>query len=220
MHYYIDGYNLLFKLSHPAILQAARERLIEDLNQKAALLNLNATLVFDSTFQLSEASRSHFYHLEILFTAHGETADEHIIDIIKNLRSKGQATVITSDKHLASTIRHLGALTEGVDAFTQRINKSFKKKIHKPKKETPLLVSPAPTPDEVKEEVPSDPYERLFEARYQELLLKEPIRTPKPEIISKKKKRSLFENPPSPQQKAANDMERWLKAFEERLKED
>ena len=57
-------------------------------------------------FKLASRTRSHYDELEILFTAEGETADEYIIDEIKNHPHPQQETVVTSDKKLAWHVRH------------------------------------------------------------------------------------------------------------------
>ena len=80
MHYFLDGYNLLFRLLHNGEdLQSQRDSIIFDLNKKFSLLKLNASIVFDSAFQIGGRTRSHYDALEILYTAKRETADEYIL---------------------------------------------------------------------------------------------------------------------------------------------
>src|SRR5947208_15902015 len=126
MHYYIDGYNLLFRLV-PAVdnLRKERESIILDLNKKVLLLNLDISIVFDSTFQEGERTRSHYQGLEILFTAEGETADEYIIDEIKHTPKPHLETVVTSDKKLASIIRRNSGHTESIEEFLLWLNKAY-----------------------------------------------------------------------------------------------
>src|SRR4051794_8621543 len=77
MHYLIDGYNILFRLLHGSDdLQSQRQAFIYDLNKKISLINLDVSIVFDSTFQIGGRSRTHYDALEILYSAEGETADE------------------------------------------------------------------------------------------------------------------------------------------------
>ncbi|MBA2368563.1 MAG: NYN domain-containing protein [Candidatus Protochlamydia sp.] len=230
MHYYIDGYNLLFRQVHAHDhLQNSREQLIQEINKKAALLNLDITIVFDSTFQISTGSRTHFQNIEILFTDHGETADELILTLLKNTRHPAQETVVTSDKRLASEARRCQAHTENVDSFIQRINKVYKKKLNKKNallndikgSSAPPFPSSPPPPLSPEEGIQND-YERIFEANYQELIKNEPVKQTKEIIMSPKKMRrqNPFQEDASSAVDAPTQMERWLKAFEERSKEN
>src|ERR1700730_8668893 len=100
MHYFIDGYNLLFRLipdSHDD-LQSHRERVIHDLNTKISLIKIEVSIIFDAAFQIGERTRSYYDALEILFTAEEETADEYILDEVKNASHPQTIVVVTSDK--------------------------------------------------------------------------------------------------------------------------
>lgn len=233
MHYFVDGYNMLFRLKHGrGDLQRQREQIIYDLNEKAALANLNISIVFDAYFQLGEGSRSHFDSVEILFTAKGQTADEFIIKEISRSLHPRRETVVTSDKDLAWHAKRLHAHTETVEGFLERLNKTHQKKQKQvstplPKELTP--VAKAAPEIVVKQErsisIPSpkasleesfEYYSYVFEERYQELVKEEGERK-KPETSSGKKKRKRSINipePVDPETKAASEMERWLKIFE------
>lgn len=227
MHYYIDGYNLLFRLVPAAVdLRKERERIIRDLNKKVLLLNLDISIVFDSTFQEGERTRSHYQGLEILFTAEGETADDYIIDEIKNSPKPHLETVVTSDKKLASIVRRDAAHTESIETFLLWLNKAYqnKKKPAKsvakserpaPKKKPPepkKLTLPPPTTDP---ESCFDYYEKVFEAELKLLLAEES------KVKAEKKSAKKPSKPPrkkiSPRlaPTSESDMERWLKAFEQ-----
>ena len=244
MHYYIDGYNLLFRLLHGGKdLQTEREAVIRDLNQKVSLVNIDVTIVFDGTFQIGERTRSHFHHLEILFSGEGETADEYIIDEIKNHFHPHQETVVTSDKRLAMRVRNDSAQTETVEEFMNWLNRSYKNKIRQFKKEKSLpKPSPlSPEPQSVvsssvpQKEAPleslTDYYARIFETGWQEFLLKEEVKqkeAPVSQSTKKGKKRTSnhskrsnsdpFELPQTPEEKGASEEERWLKIFEKKAK--
>lgn len=232
MHYFIDGYNLLFRIMQAKDdLQSCREQLIVDLQQKLDALNLDVSIVFDSAFQAGDRSRSHYQNLEILFTAEGETADEFILHELSQSRHPRQETLITSDKKLAWHARHYHAHTESVEAFLNRLNKSQKSQLRKqiktkssaaiPIKEShPIPTSPPAKPQPPESEL--EYYEQTFQERFQELLKKEKKRiAPSPPASTKKKKKSLLLNDPfeRTEDKALSDMERWLKIFEQRAKE-
>lgn len=240
MHYYIDGYNMLFRLVHAGDnLQSQREAIIHDLNQKIELVRINVSIVFDAAFQPGGyRTRSHFNRLEILYTDEGELADDFIIDELKTISNPRQETVVTSDKKLAWRARSYSAHTESVESFIAWLNKSYKNKLRLIKTgESPLPLKPAlkpPTPvvqpvipskiihptDEASIEQCTSYYEQVFEKRFQELLKEEPISKRKKEKLShppkkEKKKKHKVEQPLV--EGASNEMERWLKAFEHRI---
>src|ERR1700722_447984 len=104
MHYFIDGYNLLFRVVRALIdedLQQQREKIIADLSHKISLLNIDATIIFDSYYQKGLRERSFSQSLEVLFTDEGETADECILDELKKCPHPRNEMVVTSDKKLA-----------------------------------------------------------------------------------------------------------------------
>ena len=235
MHYFIDGYNLLFRLLHNNNdLQSQREAIIHDLNRKIALTKINASIVFDSTFQIGERTRSHYDQLEILFTAEGETADEYILEEIKNCLHPQQETVVTSDKELAWRVRNRSAHTETVEDFIPWLNRLYKNKLHQLKRgklELPSLpINPQttprslPPPQEAPLEAYADYYAQIFEAEWQEMLKKEKASTPVNSSLQRKASRKPkqrpdpFVSPKTPEERAATEEERWLKIFEKRLK--
>ncbi len=130
MHYYIDGYNLLFRSVGAGIadLKLHRESLIQSLNIKVASLKLDVTIVFDSQYFPGDGSRSHFKHLEICFTPIGITADEYILLELQHCKAPQSQIVVTSDRDLAYKARNLSAGTESVDEFLGWMNKRYKKK--------------------------------------------------------------------------------------------
>ena len=129
MHYYIDGYNLLFRVLRAGDdLQKQRQEITADIGKKVTLLELEATLVFDSHYQKDGYVRSHLNSLEIVFTAMGETADELILQELKESAHPSQHTVVTSDKKLANLCRLRQAKTESIDEFLGWLNKRYKNK--------------------------------------------------------------------------------------------
>jgi predicted RNA-binding protein with PIN domain len=235
MHYLIDGYNMLFRLVHTRDnLQTQRQYIIHDLNKKVALLNLDVSLVFDATFQEGDRTRSHFDHLEILFTAEGETADEFILDELKNCSNPQQQIVITSDKKLAQQARLYSAQTETVEKFITRLNKNYEGKLKSTKKkelqankQAFLIQTQTKLAKKLfsKEDLPfkstqEKDYETIFEARFQELIITEKTQkkgkqaSESPKKLAKNKKISSNS---SFAQDGLTPMERWLKIFEDRL---
>ncbi len=130
MHYYIDGYNYIFKYAKARdVLKGLRQKFLANLNAKVNLLDLDVTIVFDSQYERSDFSRTHFNKLEIIFTAYGETADELILQEIKNAKRPNLHTVVTSDKQLSIQVRNLHAYVQTIESFFADLNKRCKNKI-------------------------------------------------------------------------------------------
>lgn len=232
MHYYIDGYNLLFRLtSSKDKLQDERQALIQDLNKKISVLKFNVSLVFDATFQIGDRHRSHFDALEILFTAYGETADRYILDELFHLKNTPQ-TVVTSDKHLAWKAHHLGAHTESVEEFFKRLNRLYHKKknvsenLKKKEFLSSVRVTSLPTLLPVEnfsqEKLSSsccDDYLQVFEEKWQVLnqeqeKIKEQKKNKKKATRQPRQPLLPFQSSPPLQIKTKTEEERWLKIFE------
>jgi predicted RNA-binding protein with PIN domain len=238
MHYFIDGYNLLFRLLHDSEdLQSQREAIIYDLNKKVSLVKIDVSIVFDSTSQIGGRTRTHYDQLEILFTAEGETADEYIMDEIKNHAHPQQETVVTSDKKLAWRVRNRSAHTETVEEFILWLNRAYKNKLRQLKRDKHKVIIPPPAspksaprslvpPKDAPLEAYADYYAQMFESKWQEILIKEEEQKQAPAASSSTKKRSPrkpkkpkdpFEAPQTPEERTATETERWLKIFEKRL---
>ncbi len=228
MHYFIDGYNLLFRLAFPQSknLREQREAIIYDLNKKISLLKIDATIVFDSPSQIGDSTRSHFDQLEILFTAEGETADEYIIEEIKNSPHPNLQTVITSDKELARRAHIRLAHTETVEEFIEWTNRIYKKKLKERNKEKKNEVVQKIIPKQISEKKTStegslDYYTQVFESQWKEIQAKEQAAKEEAQQQTRpprrpKVKKDPFEEPQTPEERAASELERWLKIFEKR----
>jgi predicted RNA-binding protein with PIN domain len=231
MHYYIDGYNLLFRtLKNHADFSKQRTRLIEELNEKVGILALQVTVVFDSQYQESESTRGHFNFLEILFTSQNQTADDCIIEEIKSERNQYQKTVVTSDKKLAWFARRSSAKTETVEHFIEWLNKRYTNKLRqlnelkKVPKEV-LKSQPEPKPKIAKTPpatVPAencndyylDQFQKEFERISKELPLK---KTEKSKTSLRQKNRKSKKPPRHDEDKPLSDMDRWEHIFEIKL---
>lgn len=119
MHYFIDGYNLLFfHLKPDASLQKRREELIKLLDEKFTLLKINATLVFDGFNTIEVTPQKYYFQsLNVIFTPKQQTADDFIIEEISHDKNVNEITVVTADKNLAQKARYFGAHTKTPKAF-------------------------------------------------------------------------------------------------------
>lgn len=224
MFYYIDGYNLLFRvLRGGENLKQEREQLIKDLESKINLLEMEAALVFDSQYTPDEGSSSHYKRLQLIFTGTGETADEYILKRLKEALFPNQITVVTSDKRLASQCRRRLARVEDVLEFRQLLNRRYKNKLEQ-RTERQKKVSPPPVqapPKMIKPlktsslEECRDYYLEIFEKELSELSEKTP-----PTKGRAKKDKKPKPPPLSNEEQQLSDMERWQKIFERKLPKD
>lgn len=193
MQYYIDGYNFLFRsawqIEHKS-LEELRHKLILELDEKANLLHLQITIVFDAPLQSDESRRSHFRALEIIFTSFKETADDYLINTFNHLVDPKKAFLVTSDKGLQRRAKCLGVQSQSVEEFlTMLRKKSHKKRFEKPVK--PL----------------AQPVQQLK---------KEETKLQQPKIIRRVKRKKIGKE----ELPELTDLCRWEKLFQERQEED
>ncbi len=210
MHYYIDGYNLLFRVVEAsADLQSQRDALLQELAQKAQAIDLSATLVFDAHHQPGPVSRGHFKSLEIVYTSEKESADEYIHRAVTRIKNPRFITVVTSDKKLAWLCRLHGANTESISAFLGWLNRRYQNECF-PKVPTKKVKAP-PKVIEMPTLPPKPGTVSYYEAIFTGAGSQEPeVKSQEPEARS--------QEPPLETPKAEDgesDFDRWLRLFEE-----
>ncbi|MBS3905171.1 MAG: NYN domain-containing protein [Simkania sp.] len=122
MHYYIDGYNLLFKLSHNwrLDLRTQRQALIQAFNETIEELNLSLTVVFDGAeMPKGDYTRGHWKHVEVVYTHEGLSADEYIIHQLEQQQHSERYTVVTADRELLNKAKVCGACVMEIGQFIQ-----------------------------------------------------------------------------------------------------
>lgn len=230
MHYYIDGYNLLFRILKAGDeIRKQREELICDLEKKIDILELNATLVFDSHYQEDDNTRSHFKSLAIVFTATGETADEYILQELKESRSPAQQMVITSDKRLAQQCKLRLGNTQSVDEFLKWLNQRYKNKLKQSKRQNtvktpapnlPIPKQPKPIPLPAAPDKPQDCFDYYLDTFQKEFKEMEALSPPPPKPQQEPRKPKVKRRPFTKEEAQLSDLERWQKAFERNTFED
>jgi predicted RNA-binding protein with PIN domain len=134
MHYFLDGYNLLFRVDkEKRSLQKKREYVLSVLYEEMQGSKLSLTIVFDSMNTDEESRRGHKGPIEIVYTAKKQTADQYIIDEILHCKNPKVETVVTSDTQLAMQCRCCGANTMTVEDFLLFLTKKQKKVVEKSK---------------------------------------------------------------------------------------
>jgi len=157
----VDAYNLLFWCLEGENLEKERQQLIQEVNLHAKRRGLDVTLVFDATWTNDPLARGHYDALEIIFTAKGVTADDHIVDLVCQ---NPHVVVVTSDKALARHCRQEGAKTVSTPDFYHWLKRARMK--GKSKEKVPKI--DFPPPKVVLQEGSLFWYQRLFEARLEE----------------------------------------------------
>ena len=235
MHYFIDGYNLLFRiLRNGDNLADQRRQIIEDLCQKVKILQLDVTLVFDSQYQPGDSERSYYNSLEIQYTSEGETADDFILSALKRSAHPEAQTVVTSDKHLAWLSRRRLAKTEPIEEFITWLNKRFKNKLRQSKKEKEILQEKATqaAPKKIMKRVPTskstvedcydfylESFEKEYEQDKQQKQAKQPATPPKVKKTPKKSKLSKDLLPEDSSEKHLSETERWHTIFNKKIQD-
>lgn len=232
MHYYIDGYNLLFRILRAGDdIRRQREEITLDLERKISLLELEATLVFDSHYQEDESTRSHFKSLEIIFTAKGETADEFILHKLKESTNPTHYIVVTSDKKLARLCQLRLAKTESVEEFLAWVGKRCKNKMRQKRLEANPPSTLIKAPPNLKKVEPvytptsTDPAESCFnyylDSFQKELQQQEQQKPSLPKKAPQEpKKPKVKKQPLTKEEEHLSDLERWQKAFEKQPDQD
>lgn len=214
MHYFIDGYNLMFRMSVTnETLQSEREKFIADLYEKIQVVSLDVTIVFDAQYQEGMGSRTHLDFLEICFTDEGETADDYIINELGSTPNPREEIIVTSDNNLAWRARRMHAKTEPVEEFMRWLDHRYKKK----KKELPLNYTPIKAPKiSIPEEV-LDPITKGQIDQTYDYYLKTFEKKIEGQNIPEKK------SPPKEVETirpGESDEDRWLRLFEGKLEND
>lgn len=171
MHYYIDGYNLMFRVLRAGDeLKIQREQVISDLAEKIQTVGLNATLVFDAQYQAGEGSRGAKGTLEIRFTDEGETADDFILRKLKASSSPELETIVTSDRRLAHRARRLLAHSLSVDEFMDWLGRRHRNILKGSRSKIQRKHHPPPaTKGEPRLETEMERWLRIFEQRLKEI---------------------------------------------------
>lgn len=233
MHYYIDGYNLLFRLSGSRNdFAKQRQALIDELNHKVGLLGLNVTIVFDAQHQPESGSRSHYKKLKVIFSEPNETADDRILEEIKIEQKPHLHTVVTSDKKLAWFARRCLAKTESVEQFIEWLDKRYANRIRQNREAPQQVASPkkAIVPKKVVQAKPppestlpaekcTDYYLEQFQKNFEEIE-KQTIKKPKKETQKKPTTKSRKKPPRHDEDKPLSDIARWEEIFERRLESE
>lgn len=123
----VDGYNLLPKVMRVGLseiddLRESRDHLIASLSEYGSFSGEDVILVFDAHLQARMAVTETLAGVIVMFTDHGETADERIEHLVyENRDVYGQITVVTSDYAEQQVVFGGGALRISSSEMARRL---------------------------------------------------------------------------------------------------
>ena len=132
MIYYIDGYNFLFTQGREQDpFESAREDVLDYFSERV-VEGHNLVIVFDAHSSHGEFSRTYYKNIEVVYSAHGQTADEYLIEKVQFSKKPHEMTVVSNDKKLIKEIKDLRAHGLSFDGFFKKLNKKRKPQSEKP----------------------------------------------------------------------------------------
>ena len=127
MDYYIDGHNLIPKLSGIRLSDENDEmKLLERIQEYARLSRRKCTVFFDKAPD-NKTRDANYGTLHVIYVTHHMKADEEIIERVVRLgkiRAK-EVTVVSSDQHVQWQCHQAGAATITSETFAENMNRTF-----------------------------------------------------------------------------------------------
>ena len=127
MEYYIDGHNLIPKISGIRLSDDNdEEELLERLQEFSRLSRRKCTVFFDKAPDNSTSEKS-YGTLRVIHVTHRTKADEEIIARVNKIGKTRAAeiTVVTSDRHVQWQCRQAGAAVMESDKFASEMSRLF-----------------------------------------------------------------------------------------------
>jgi hypothetical protein len=131
MHYWIDGYNLLFRITKNYRAMKQNERkLLAALNRSVTDRKYQVTVVFDGREKdPPEALRRNLDSLALIYTPHHQTADDYILEAIGDAAHPAHEVVVSSDLELLRKAKQRGAKVLTIEEFlSQLVRKKGKRR--------------------------------------------------------------------------------------------
>jgi len=128
MHYYIDGYNWLFRIPKSRkSFEEKRKEFIKSIHRLVEGRSCLVTIVFDSSDSSRDiSSKGNYDFLEIVFTLKKQTADAYIENAVENALRPKQITVVTLDRELQQKCLLRGANVATMEEFFNLFTKNKK----------------------------------------------------------------------------------------------
>lgn len=119
----IDGHNLIGRMPGLSLQDPDDEdRLVAVLRAWRGRTGKKITVVFDPgpSYSISETRRQG--GIEIVFAAHGSSADDVILRRVRHSHDRAGLTVVTSDRSLARAVTHYGARVRPAEDFAAELS--------------------------------------------------------------------------------------------------
>lgn len=111
----IDGYNLLFAQKDEVTnLESDRTTLLELIGKYNSKKGAAIKLVFDvknNVFAFDSKTKTERGKIGVIFSPKGTSADDYIIELVRDSENKGGIIVVSSDRKIISAIKKMGAQT-------------------------------------------------------------------------------------------------------------
>ena len=135
MHYWIDGYNLFFRLTKSyRALKKEERNLLETLCTLMTRLQSPLTVVFDGREKdPPEPLLRNLRALRIIYTPATQTADDYILEALDHISNPADEMVVSSDSELLRKAKQKGARTQTVEAFIRHLATPKKSPAHERK---------------------------------------------------------------------------------------
>lgn len=126
MIYYIDGHNLIPKVTGLNLEQLDDENaLLDRLQEYSRISRRRIEVFFDKAPDGRNAVRS-IGNLKVHYVTHRTTADEAIINQVNaNRKNASEITVVTSDRHVQTQCRYCRAKVLTSEQFAQDMQNAF-----------------------------------------------------------------------------------------------
>ncbi len=124
--YLVDGYNVIYARNpRPENLEAERENLVRQVRQA---LGRQVLVVFDGQHGVGSRGEA-----GVVYTR-GETADEYIRRYVARSARPQDIVVVTRDRPLQNTVKHLGSQVMDPSVFFQEIRRAGRSDSPSPEK--------------------------------------------------------------------------------------
>ncbi len=125
MPYVVDGNNVMAQtVGWHRDRAAARRRLIHDLVRFVAIQRVRLKVVFDGAPDEEFSEGRKYKGVLVLYARPGSDADSRIMELVAKASHKRDLIVVTSDRALASSVKHLGARTMHAGEFRRLLEDS------------------------------------------------------------------------------------------------
>jgi len=125
MPYIVDGNNVMAQtVGWHQDKAGARRRLIHDIVRFIALQRIKLKVVFDGAPDEEFPEGCKYKGVHILYARPGSDADSRIMELVSKASHKRDLVIVTSDRALASFVKHQGARTMYAGEFRRLLEDS------------------------------------------------------------------------------------------------